>query len=137
MAAVYWNLFSKPFRSIHFIYQHRAGVRPYTSFYNFAESCVFGKQSSLPIMCQLKILFNFYTLSLPFFQSYGNILSSSFNRILSNALVLSNSFTCVGLQYGLYFYLRRLFLKLFFFNNSFHSIIKTFRICLLLSGFFI
>jgi len=28
--------------------QHRAGVRPYTSFLNFAESCVFNKQSLPP-----------------------------------------------------------------------------------------
>jgi len=29
--------------------QHWADVRPYTSFYNFAESCVFSKQSPPPI----------------------------------------------------------------------------------------
>jgi len=36
-----------------FTFQHRAGVRPYTSFYNFAESCVFSKQSLPPILCYL------------------------------------------------------------------------------------
>lgn len=34
-----------------FTCQYRAGVRPYTSFFNFAKSCVFNKQSLLPILC--------------------------------------------------------------------------------------
>ena len=34
-----------------FSFQHRAGVRPYTSCYHFAESCVFNKQSLPPILC--------------------------------------------------------------------------------------
>jgi hypothetical protein len=33
------------------IYQHRAGVGPYTSSYDLAESCVFVKQSLLPLFC--------------------------------------------------------------------------------------
>src|SRR3954464_11827133 len=32
-------------------FQHRAGVRPYTSSIEFAESCVFVKQSIPPIFC--------------------------------------------------------------------------------------
>ena len=32
-------------------FQHRAGVRPYTSPCGFAESCVFGKQSLGPFRC--------------------------------------------------------------------------------------
>ena len=32
-------------------FQHRAGVRPYTSPYGFAESCVFDKQSLGPFRC--------------------------------------------------------------------------------------
>ena len=32
-------------------YRHRAGVRPYTSTYVFARSCVFDKQLLLPIYC--------------------------------------------------------------------------------------
>ena len=34
-------------------FQHRAGVRPNTSSYEFAESCVFSKQSPPPILCHL------------------------------------------------------------------------------------
>ena len=49
-AAVYWG-----FNSVlaHFLltFQHRAGVTPYTSSYDLAESCVFDKQSPGPIHC--------------------------------------------------------------------------------------
>jgi len=31
--------------------RHRAGLRPNSSFYKFAESCVFNKQSLLPFTC--------------------------------------------------------------------------------------
>ena len=49
-AAVYWG-----FNSVlaHFLltFQHRAGVTPYTSSFDLAESCVFDKQSPGPIHC--------------------------------------------------------------------------------------
>jgi hypothetical protein len=32
-------------------FRHRAGVRPYTSSYDFAEPCVLGKQSLPPGLC--------------------------------------------------------------------------------------
>ena len=32
---------------------HRAGVRPYTSSFEFAEPCVFDKQSPGPLRCAL------------------------------------------------------------------------------------
>ena len=32
-------------------FQHRAGVTPYTSSFDLAESCVFDKQSPGPIRC--------------------------------------------------------------------------------------
>ena len=44
------------FSPILFIFWHRAGVRPYTSFYNLAESCVFSKQSPPPILLHLSIV---------------------------------------------------------------------------------
>jgi hypothetical protein len=34
---------------LHITLQHRAGVSPYTSFFKFAETCVFVKQSLLPL----------------------------------------------------------------------------------------
>jgi len=47
-AAVYWS-FNQNQKDLHLTYQHRAGVRPNTSSFDFAESCVFSKQSLPPI----------------------------------------------------------------------------------------
>ncbi|KAG7017127.1 hypothetical protein SDJN02_22239, partial [Cucurbita argyrosperma subsp. argyrosperma] len=43
-AAVYWGLHSKLITLLIPTFQHRAGVRLYTSCYHLAESCVFNKQ---------------------------------------------------------------------------------------------
>ena len=51
-AAVYWD-FSQELAPHHLIFQHRAGVTPYTSTFVFAECCVFIKQSQPPILCGL------------------------------------------------------------------------------------
>ena len=51
-AAVYWD-FSQELAPHHLIFQHRAGVTPYTSTFVFAECCVFNKQSQPPIFCNL------------------------------------------------------------------------------------
>ena len=49
-AAVYWG-FSSMREHLSLTFQHRAGVRPYTSSYDLAESCVFDKQSLGPFHC--------------------------------------------------------------------------------------
>ena len=49
-AAVHWG-FSSVRKHIPLTFQHRAGVRPYTSTCVFAESCVFSKQSQPPFHC--------------------------------------------------------------------------------------
>src|SRR5882672_12922088 len=49
-AAVYWGFDSK-LAPLLLTFQHRAGVRPYTSSCDFAEPCVFGKQSPPPGLC--------------------------------------------------------------------------------------
>ena len=49
-AAVYWG-FRNELAPIALTFQHRAGVRPYTSTYVLAEPCVFDKQSLLPGLC--------------------------------------------------------------------------------------
>ena len=49
-AAVYWD-FSQELAPHHLIFQHRAGVTPYTSTFVFAECCVFIKQSQPPVYC--------------------------------------------------------------------------------------
>lgn len=75
-------------------FRHRAGVTPYTSSYEFAECCVFNKQSQPPGFCDLSQLkmFIYHQKRRTFSRSYGTILPSSFTRVLSCALVFS---TCL------------------------------------------
>ena len=49
-AAVYWG-FDSRLAPLLLTFQHRAGVRPYTSPCGFAEPCVFNKQSPPPGLC--------------------------------------------------------------------------------------
>ena len=49
-AAVYRD-FNQELAPHHLIFRHRAGVSPYTSSYDFAETCVFSKQSPGPVRC--------------------------------------------------------------------------------------
>jgi len=49
-AAVYWG-FGSELSPLPLTFQHRAGVSPYTSSYDFAGTCVFGKQSLGPFHC--------------------------------------------------------------------------------------
>ena len=49
-AAVHWG-FRNQLALIALTFQHRAGVRPYTSTYVLAECCVFSKQSQPPGLC--------------------------------------------------------------------------------------
>ena len=57
-------------------FQHWAGVSSYTSSCDFAETCVFDKQSLGPFHCDL------HRCRLPFSRSYGVILPSSLTRVL-------------------------------------------------------
>ncbi len=79
-AAVYWDFHSK-LSLVLLIFQHRAGVRPNTSFYNLAESCVFNKQSLPPLMCHFFCFL--FQKKHSFSRSYGVNLPSSFNIVLS------------------------------------------------------
>ena len=96
---------------LHLTFQHRAGVRPYTSCYHLAESCVFAKQSLPPILCHL--LLRRY----PLFRSYGIILPSSFKMVLSSALVYSTSLPVSVLVRSIYTY------KLFLVPYNYFAII--------------
>ena len=49
-AAVYWG-FDSGLSLLLLTFQHRAGVTPYTSSFDLAESCVFAKQLPGPILC--------------------------------------------------------------------------------------
>src|SRR5262249_13575761 len=75
----------------HLTFRHRAGVTPYTSSYEYAECCVFIKQSQPPILCNLPALHlcRLHPKRHTFSRSYGVILPSSFTRVLSSALVSS------------------------------------------------
>ena len=90
-AAVYWD-FNQELAPHHLIFQHRAGVTPYTSTFVFAECCVFNKQSQPPILCDLIGLpgLSRHLQRHTFFRSYGVNLPSSFSRVLSSALEYSS-----------------------------------------------
>ena len=49
-AAVYWG-FNSELSPLLLTFQHRAGVSPYTSSFDLAQTCVFAKQSLGPILC--------------------------------------------------------------------------------------
>ena len=49
-AAVYWG-FGSGLSLFPLTFQHRAGVSPYTSSFDLAQTCVFGKQLLGPILC--------------------------------------------------------------------------------------
>src|ERR1700694_2478397 len=54
-AAVYWG-FDSMLSHLLLTFQHRAGVRRYTSSLDFAAPCVFSKQSPPPAMCPRLLL---------------------------------------------------------------------------------
>ena len=78
-AAVHWG-FDSMLAHLLLTFQHRAGVSSYTSSFDFAETCVFDKQSPGPIHC------GWYCYQHPFSRSYGVILPSSLTTVLSLAL---------------------------------------------------
>ena len=49
-AAVYWG-FGSMLAHVPLTFQHRAGVSPYTSSFDLAQTCVFAKQLLGPILC--------------------------------------------------------------------------------------
>ncbi len=86
IAAVYRGFYLKLRTLLLFTFQHWAGVRLYTSCYHLTESYVFNKQSLPPSMCRFP---NLKMGKHPFSQGYEVILTSSFNIILSSALIYS------------------------------------------------
>src|SRR6187455_1588340 len=63
-AAVYRGFDSK-LAPLLLTFRHRAGVRPYTSSCDFAESCVLGKQSPPPSLCPLRLVAQTQGLLIP------------------------------------------------------------------------
>ena len=82
-AAVYWG-FDSGLSLLLLTFQHRAGVTPYTSSFDLAESCVFAKQLPGPILCDSPYSEH------PLFRSYGVNLPSSLTTLLPLALESSS-----------------------------------------------
>ena len=97
-AAVYWG-FNSVLAHLLLTFQHRAGVRPYTSSSDFAESCVFDKQSLPPILCHHPKVALWVVPLLPKLQGqFAEFLQHHSLKRLN----IFNMSTCVGLGYGLY-----------------------------------
>ena len=82
-AAVYRG-FNSELALLLLTFRHRAGVSPYTSSFDFAETCVFAKQSPGPIHCGSPFREH------PFSRSYGVNLPSSLTTLLPLALESSS-----------------------------------------------
>ena len=96
-AAVYWG-FSSKLAPLPLTFQHRAGVRPYTSPCGFAEPCVFSKQSPPPSLCPPPIVAYERGLLLANLRRYfAEFLQ---HHSLKRLGILYQS-TCVGLGYDL------------------------------------
>ena len=96
-AAVYWG-FNSELALLLLTFQHRAGVRPYTSSLDFAEPCVFDKQSLPPFLCHPDQFAPIKVTLIPKLRvQFAEFLQhSSLKRL--GMLYLS---TCVGFGYGL------------------------------------
>ena len=91
-AAVYWG-FNSELAPLLLTFQHRAGVTPYTSSYDLAESCVFDKQLPGPFHCGL-------LTEAPLLPKLRGQYAEFLNNPSPAGLRILSSSTCVGLQYG-------------------------------------
>ena len=82
-AAVYRG-FNSMLAHLLLTFRHRAGVSPYTSSFDLAETCVFDKQLPGPIHC------GSYRYEHPLSRSYGVNLPSSLTTLLPLALEFSS-----------------------------------------------
>jgi hypothetical protein len=96
-AAVYRG-FSSELAPLPLTFRHRAGVRPYTSSCDFAEPCVFSKQSPPPGLCPPPMLAHQRGLLLANLRRhFAEFLKHGSLKRLG---ILYQS-TCVGFGYGL------------------------------------
>src|ERR1041385_1196343 len=83
-------------------FQHRAGVRPYTSSNELAESCVFVKQSIPPSFCppiQLKDAKSSHLLRGSLLPKLQEHFAEFLNWSSLTRLRILSSPTCVGFRY--------------------------------------
>ena len=91
-AAVYWG-FSSMLAHLPLTFQHRAGVSPYTSSFDLAQTCVFAKQLLGPILCG--------SISrAPLLPKLRGQLAEFLNNPSPVGLRILFLPTCVGLRYG-------------------------------------
>ena len=96
-AAVYRG-FNSELAPLLLTFRHRAGVRPYTSSCDFAEPCVFSKQSPPPGLCPSHLVAQAGGPLLP--KLRGHFAEFLQHSSLKRLGILYQS-TCVGLGYGL------------------------------------
>ena len=91
-AAVYRGFNSK-LSLLLLTFRHRAGVSPYTSSFDLAETCVFDKQLPGPILCGL-------LSQAPLIPKLRGQLAEFLNNPSPVGLRIFFLSTCVGLRYG-------------------------------------
>ena len=91
-AAVYWG-FNSELALLLLTFQHRAGVSPYTSSFDLAETCVFDKQLPGPIHCGC-------ISAAPLFPKLRGQFAEFHNNSSPVGLRVLLLPTCVGLRYG-------------------------------------
>ena len=103
-AAVYWG-FNSMLAHLLLTFQHRAGVSSYTSSFDLAQTCVFGKQLPGPILCG-------WLAPAPLLPKLRGQLAEFLNNPSPAGLRIFFLSTCVGLRYGLLIYTSQLFSSL-------------------------
>jgi hypothetical protein len=91
-AAVYRGFNSK-LALLLLTFRHRAGVSPYTSSFDLAETCVFAKQSPGPILCGS-------IAGAPLIPKLRGQYAEFLNNLSPVGLRVFLLPTCVGLRYG-------------------------------------
>ena len=84
-------------------FRHRAGVSPYTSSFDFAETCVFGKQSLGSFHCgrlELGIAKMPHPTAAPLLPKLRGHFAEFLNEGSSDRLSILYSPTCVGFGTG-------------------------------------
>ena len=91
-AAVHWG-FDSMLAHLLLTFQHRAGVSSYTSSFDLAQTCVFGKQLLGPILCGS-------IAGAPFLPKLRGQFAEFLNNPSPVGLRIFFLPTCVGLRYG-------------------------------------
>ena len=100
-AAVHWG-FDSMLAHLLLTFQHRAGVSSYTSSFDLAQTCVFGKQLLGPILCGS-------ISGAPLLPKLRGQFAEFLNNPSPVGLRILSSSTCVGLRYGRLRYPSKLF----------------------------